>query len=603
MTRYLRRVPLMWKILLPFLVLILTVGPLGAFLIGREVSSRSDAALNRALVERLLTARARVQDRGVYLFEAVSQAANLQGMAAAVARRDEQAADSLLRSVRALKPDVARLGVFDTDGTIVAGAGAAARTGSSHTVFVENGAVFVAMPICEGVDHCRQAGSAVGGMDLDMFVRSVGDSVAIYGPDGARLASSGKAPARVEPADHVTRLRDRDHASVLGPFELDGTNLGTLAVVVPVDDASVGTTTFASLTLLLLVAMGAVLAVGVLVARTVLAQVRVLHETSRALGRGELDVRAAVVAEDEIGDLARVLNQMADELQAGRDLLEARVQERTADVMRLLQERTEFFASLSHELRTPLAVILSQARIQLEPAFEGRRGSPIAAWKTVEASADLLLADVNAVLELARASSGRLQVHSASRAVADLIGPVVDACAQIALANDIAINVDGSLGGAMVLADPSLAREALRCLVDNALKYTPSRGRVRISVAKRVRTIEISITDTGIGVPADHAERIFEPFARVPGTETQHGEPSTGLGLAVARRLLDLQGGTVRLEHSSGEGSTFVVSLPRARTPRSADRPLGQCGPAAQRARGSASEPAATAIRPRTGST
>jgi signal transduction histidine kinase len=101
-------------------------------------------------------------------------------------------------------------------------------------------------------------------------------------------------------------------------------------------------------------------------------------------------------------------------------------------------------------------------------------------------------------------------------------------------------------------------------LVDNAVKYTPAGGEVRVTAADRGDMVEISVADTGIGIPAGEVERVFEPFYRVKGSNTQKGQPSSGLGLALVKRLVEAQGGTLRLESAPGVGTTFTVGLPRA---------------------------------------
>jgi len=357
----------------------------------------------------------------------------------------------------------------------------------------------------------------------------------------------------------------RHDRTMFAPLEVDGRRIGTIGVSAAPGAGASGGGTGLWLATILFAAMVAVVGLGLVIARSVLAQVRVLHTTSRQLGAGALATRAPVMTDDEIGDLARVLNQMADELQAGHELLEARVEERTEHVRRLLQQRTEFFMSLSHELRTPLAIILSQARLQRDPAFRGRRGDAAGAWAIVETSAEQLLDEVNAVLELARVSSGRVEAQFDDVELRRLLAPLHGSFEPVAASHGLDLRFDVPPDAPAVRADPALLREAIVNVVDNAVKYTPAGGHVDLTVASRNGSVEITVADSGIGIPAEDVERVFEPFYRVPGSRTQHGEASTGLGLAVTKRLVELQGGSISLAPSDSGGTAVTVSLHRTR--------------------------------------
>jgi two-component system phosphate regulon sensor histidine kinase PhoR len=99
-------------------------------------------------------------------------------------------------------------------------------------------------------------------------------------------------------------------------------------------------------------------------------------------------------------------------------------------------------------------------------------------------------------------------------------------------------------------------------LVDNAVKYTPAGGKITLSAVAHDGKVDLSVTDTGPGIPKGIGDRIFEPFYRVPGIRTQRGEAATGLGLALTKRLVEAQGGEIGFESKRGRGTTFTVSLP-----------------------------------------
>ncbi|GAC1411693.1 MAG: hypothetical protein NVSMB57_06710 [Actinomycetota bacterium] len=115
-----------------------------------------------------------------------------------------------------------------------------------------------------------------------------------------------------------------------------------------------------------------------------------------------------------------------------------------------------------------------------------------------------------------------------------------------------------------VVADPLRLRHVLINLIDNAVKYTPSGGQVSIRAYNSNGTVKIAVSDSGVGIPEEERAQIFEPFYRVQGVETQHGEASSGLGLALAKRLIVAQDGSIRCDSEIGHGSTFTVEMPSA---------------------------------------
>jgi signal transduction histidine kinase len=316
--------------------------------------------------------------------------------------------------------------------------------------------------------------------------------------------------------------------------------------------------------LFLLLAMAGVVAIGALLSRIILAQLKPLVETNQALGSGDLTRRVPVLSADELGQVARGVNQMADQLQANIETLESRVDQRTEEIRRLLTERTEFFASLSHELRTPLAVIISQAQLLDDPSFRRRPAATAGVRETITSSARQLLTLVNEILDLARAEVGTIELQlediNLSQAIRDLRATIEG----LTRAGDLKLHVDVGRDLPTVKADARRLREVVLNLVDNAVKYTPSGGELRISAAARNGTVRISVSDTGVGIPRDVGDRVFEPFFRVPDTRPQRGQASSGLGLALSKRLVEAHGGEVWFE-SDGKGTTFHFTLPTAK--------------------------------------
>lgn len=607
-----RDLPLFWKLLVPYFTLIVIIGVLGAFLIVSELSGRAEASINEDLSRRSLAANAALRDRELYLLESGAFAANVQGMAPAVERREGDQAARLLASVLALKTDLS-LAVATTDtgrglAEFVNPDRAALRpstqgrdwaaepfvakalsdpAGNKAAGFLTvDGTTMLALasPICSSSPRCSAVGVAIVGMSSDRLLTSATPSsgkvdgvssetgVALYGREGQRLATTGAPIPGGRPAVTVDRpvrkltgSASRQVATLYTPLLVQGRNEGTLAVSIRTEPAF-GSVRSAALRLALIVlaAMLGIVAIGAVLSRFILGQVRPLLDALRLLGSGDLGARAHRVGGDELGQLADGVNSMASQLQSSYETLEQRVDERTEEVQRLLRERTQFFAAMSHEFRTPVAVVLSQAQMLSDPSFPKSDRWQADAGRILRTSGEQLLSLVSDILELAKAEVGKLEVELAEVSLATLLKELKPTIEGLAHAADLKTKVSVPTRLPAVLADPQRLRQVLLNLVDNAVKYTPRGGLVSVSATATGACVELAVRDTGVGIPERDADRIFEPFFRVRSNRTQAGQPSSGLGLAVTKRLVEAQGGTIRFHSRPGEGTTFFVTVPVA---------------------------------------
>ena len=597
--------PLSWKLLLPSLGLIVVFGAVGGFLIVRDLSVRSQNALDIELSRRSLDATAVLRDRELSLLESVNFAANLEGMAASVRARDQQTAARLLQSVVALKTDLEIFAVTDADGAALVeftrrephaqpsrGAG---RDWRAHGFVAEaladedaakiagspsvdgHGLLAIAAPVCAGRAACEPVGAAIVGVGLERVAADAlqrltspeaSAGLAIFDPSGAVLAAAGPLTApRPPPGDEPVRVDQRiastDAVTLYAPFDAGGRRLGTTAVSIPIEPtlASVRRTGL-GLGLVLIGAIAGIAIIGILLSRLILRQVRSLVATNRALGRGDLSARAAVPWNDEIGELAERLNETAEQLQAMYQTLELRVAQRTEEVERLLRERTEFFASVSHELRTPLAVILRHAEMLLDDAYKGNGRWRAEAGSALKDSGGQLAGLIDDILELAEVEAAGLEVgleHIDLAAALRDLRPTIEPLARAAGLR-ASVRVPRS-GLPPVLADPRRLRQIVLNLVDNAVKYTPEGGRIDVSASALGDDVELTVSDTGVGIPPDAGNHVFEPFYRVQGTKTQAGQASSGLGLAIAKRLVEAHGGALSYTARPEGGTTFSFTL------------------------------------------
>ena len=285
-------------------------------------------------------------------------------------------------------------------------------------------------------------------------------------------------------------------------------------------------------------AAGAALVLTFFFSRRILAPVESLSRAARDLARGDFSRRVQVRSRDEVGELARTFNAMAEELAATEEM------------------RRNLVADVAHELRTPL----SNIRGYLEAIRDGVVKPEAATLNSMNEEVLLLTRLIEDLQELAQAESGQLNLNLQQCDMSEVSKKAVAALQPKAEAAGITVDLSA------VYEDPAVAdhermSQVLRNLLVNAINYTPSGGRVNVTVVPRRGDVEVTVQDTGIGIPEEELPHVFERFYRVDKSRSR-ATGGVGLGLTIARRLVEAHGGRISVTSLSGQGTTFSFTVP-----------------------------------------
>ncbi len=240
----------------------------------------------------------------------------------------------------------------------------------------------------------------------------------------------------------------------------------------------------------------------------------------------------------------------------------AQLREMTKRLKELNEMKTNFVAAVSHELRTPLTSIMAYAETLARDWGETPRQVRIEFLKIIQEEAQRLTKIVEDMLDLSKLESGKVDIKKTDRDLCKIIEDVKQVLTPTAKKKSISIETSLPDDHVKAFVDGSMIKQLLVNLAGNAIKFTPEGGRVEITLADRDSTVEISVEDTGIGIPPESIDRIFDEFYQVDSSATRkYG--GAGLGLAIVRNIVEWHDGKIWVESESGKGTRFTVSLPK----------------------------------------
>lgn len=279
----------------------------------------------------------------------------------------------------------------------------------------------------------------------------------------------------------------------------------------------------------------------ILLSSRILKPVHALTMAASKMGRGDLSQRVAVNTNDEIGNLGHAFNAMADSMARSEQL------------------RRNMVSDVAHDLRTPLTNICGY----LEALRDGVTEPTPETLASLHEESLLLSRLVEDLQQLALAEAGQLKLERYPVAVGDMVSHAALVLKPQAAKKNLAFysEVPGNLP--LVEADPERVGQILRNLLNNAVIHTPEGGEITLSARNAGEMVEISVSDTGVGIPAEHLPYLFERFYRADRSRTR-ATGGTGLGLAIVRQMVEAHGGMVWVESQEGKGSRFTFTLPAA---------------------------------------
>jgi signal transduction histidine kinase len=375
--------------------------------------------------------------------------------------------------------------------------------------------------------------------EYESFTAAVGEVIELI---RAGKVAEGRR-AQVERAGPLADRLERLTNELVNKAEAD--------MLARIDDSHAGY--LASLRWVLGFALGSIvlaLGLGYAMSWALIGPLRQMGERLDALAAGDFTQQVQVHNRDELGELAAQLNRMSAELgQLYRQIEAAN------------RHKSEFLANMSHELRTPLNAIIGFSEVLIEKMFGELNDKQLEYLQDIHSSGHHLLSLINDILDLSKIEAGRMELELSGFDLGELLEGATMLVRERATRHGLALTLDLASDLGEWVADERKVKQVVINLLSNAVKFTPEGGSVTVRARRLADAVEIAVVDTGVGIAPDQQALVFEEFRQAAGDHLRKSE-GTGLGLALAKRFVELHGGTIRVESAPGHGSTFAFTLP-----------------------------------------
>ena len=330
-----------------------------------------------------------------------------------------------------------------------------------------------------------------------------------------------------------------------------------------------------------------------LLEKQVLSRLTRLSKSVSGIGeKSDLSARVSMPGKDEVSKLAGTINDMMETLeQSGKELhekneqldaqneeLQSQSEELIAQRQELMEKsrelevaskaKSEFLAHMSHELRTPLNVIIGFSELMLDGVAGEVNGEQKQCLSDILSGGHHLLSLINDILDLSKIESGKMELKLRNFALPDVIESLRDEMMPLIAKRKQSLEVKVEKGLPLVRADKAKVRQVLLNLLGNSTKFTPDGGRLQVEAVREDGWCRVSVIDNGIGIKKEEQEILFEPFTQLESPLPREAS-GTGLGLTIARQIIEKHGGRIWVESEYGKGSRFSFTLPLAATGQS----------------------------------
>lgn len=336
------------------------------------------------------------------------------------------------------------------------------------------------------------------------------------------------------------------------PVKKNDNMLGTVRVALPLEEVVVQLRFIYRIVLIgAIVTIFFALIIGYVASRRITSPISEMKEIAQNLAEGNFSKRASVKSQDELGELARALNKMADELQ-----------EKISNLKKLDQIRTDFIANVSHELKTPLTSI----RGFIETLEDGALADKKTAERfisIIKKHAQGLSNIVDDLLNLSELESKRNEINVTKLDLKQLLEEVVLGFGHATSVKNHKLELESKGEDFSIRADRSKIEQVFVNIIDNAIKYTDQGGLIKINLLDENDNLKVVVKDNGVGIPKECLDRIFERFFRVDKARSRQ-LGGTGLGLAIVKHIISLHKGKIQIENALDKGTEVTIFLPKA---------------------------------------